>query len=95
MTPSHDIQELEEGTFAILSPGEPFQCYCAGQASIKGNLQPGLSVLTVKPRCRISGDSWTLERLYKVTSTFAWKLPIINVHPFHFSKVVPDFCLKR
>ena len=46
-TPSHDIQELEEGTFAILSPGEPFQCYCAGQASIKGILQPGLSVLTV------------------------------------------------
>ena len=95
VTPSHDIQELEEGTFAILSPGEPFQCYCAGQASIKGNLQPGLSVLTVKPRCRISGHSWTLERLYKATSTFAWKLPIINVHPFHFSKVVPHAAISQ
>ena len=94
-TPSHDIQELQEGTFAILSPGEPFKCYCAGQASITGILQPGLSVLTVKPRCRISGQSWTLQRLYKATSTLAWKLPIITVHPFNLSTTVSHTAITK
>ena len=94
-TPSHDIQELQEGTFAILSPGEPFKCYCAGQASITGILHPGLSVLTVKPRCRISGQSWTLQRLYKTTSTLAWKLPIITVHPFNLSTTVSHTAITK
>ncbi|KAK2193359.1 hypothetical protein NP493_15g07053 [Ridgeia piscesae] len=94
-TPSHDIQELQEGTFAILSPGEPFKCYCAGQASITGILQPGLSVLTVKPRCRISGQSWTLQRLYKATSTLAWKLLIITVHPFNLSTMVSHTAITK
>ena len=82
------IHELHTNTFVILSQGETINVFCPGVPSKTDQLQNGVSLIHLRPGCRIAGDNWILIGIMTHTINIALRFSPVEVVPLNLSEMI-------
>ena len=82
------IHELHTNTFVILSQGETINVFCPGVSSRKNDLQNGVSLIHLRPGCRIAGDNWIINGIMTHTVDIALRFSPLAVVPLNLSEMI-------
>ena len=82
------IHELHTNTFVILSQGETINVFCPGVPSRKNDLQNGVSLIHLRPGCRIAGDKWIINGIMTHTVDIALRFTPVAVVPLNLSEMI-------
>ena len=82
------IHELHTNTFVILSQGETINIFCPGVPSKTDQLHSGVSLIHLRPGCRIAGDKWILNGIMTHTINIALRFSPVEVVPLNLSEMI-------